>query len=52
MSELFRCRVDDRWLADAKRVAEEIGTDCGVLVNLMFRQLEKRRTDEGSCPSP
>jgi antitoxin component of RelBE/YafQ-DinJ toxin-antitoxin module len=44
MTELFRCRVDDRLLAEAKRVAEEIGTDCGVLVNLMFKQLVRRRT--------
>ena len=44
MTELFRCRVDDELLAEAKRVADEIGTDCGVLVNLMFRQLVKRRT--------
>ena len=44
MTELFRCRVDHELLAEAKRVADEIGTDCGVLVNLMFRQLVKRRT--------
>ena len=44
MTELFRCRVDDQLLAVAKRIAEEIGTDCGVLVNLMFTQLVKRRT--------
>ncbi len=44
MTELFRCRVDNELLAEAKRVAEEIGTDCGVLVNLMFKQLVKRRT--------
>ena len=44
MAELFRCRVDDELLSEAKRVAEEIGTDCGVLVNLMFKQLVKRRT--------
>jgi antitoxin component of RelBE/YafQ-DinJ toxin-antitoxin module len=43
MTELFRCRVDDELLAEAKRVADEIGTDCGVLVNLMFKQLVKRR---------
>lgn len=44
MTELFRCRADDKLLAEAKRVAEEIGTDCGVLVNLMCKQLVKRRT--------
>jgi antitoxin component of RelBE/YafQ-DinJ toxin-antitoxin module len=44
MTELFRCRVDGELLADAKRVAEDIGTDCGVLVNIMFKQLVKRRT--------
>ena len=44
MTELFRCRVDGALLADAKRVAEDIGTDCGVLVNIMFKQLVKRRT--------
>jgi antitoxin component of RelBE/YafQ-DinJ toxin-antitoxin module len=44
MTELFRCRVDEQLLAEAKRVADEIGTDCGVLVNLMFKQLVKRRT--------
>ena len=44
MTEFFRCRVDNELLAEAKRVAEEIGTDCGVLVNLMFKQLVKRRT--------
>jgi len=44
MTELFRCRVDDELLAEAKRAADEIGTDCGVLVNLMFKQLVKRRT--------
>ena len=44
MPELFRCRVDGELLADAKRVAEDIGTDCGVLVNIMFKQLVKRRT--------
>ncbi len=44
MTELFRCRVDAKLLAESKRVAGEIGTDCGVLVNLMFKQLVKRRT--------
>jgi antitoxin component of RelBE/YafQ-DinJ toxin-antitoxin module len=44
MTELFRCRVDHQLLAEAKRVAGEIGMDCGVLVNLMFKQLVKRRT--------
>ena len=44
MTELFRCRVDENLLAAAKRAADEIGTDCGVLVNLMFKQLVKRRT--------
>ena len=44
MTELFRCRVDEKLLAEAKHVAHEIGTDCGVLVNLMFKQLVKRRT--------
>jgi antitoxin component of RelBE/YafQ-DinJ toxin-antitoxin module len=44
MTELFRCRVDNKLLAQAKRTADEIGTDCGVLVNLMFKQLVKRRT--------
>jgi antitoxin component of RelBE/YafQ-DinJ toxin-antitoxin module len=44
MTELFRCRVDGALLAEAKRVADEIGTDCGVLVNLMFKQLVRRRT--------
>jgi len=48
MTELFRCRVDDQLLAQARRVADEIGTDCGVLVNLMFKQLVKCRT----VPSP
>lgn len=44
MTELFRCRVDAKLLAESKRVADQIGTDCGVLVNLMFKQLVKRRT--------
>lgn len=39
----FRVRVDPDLLAEAKTVAEEIGTDPGEIVRLLLKQLVKRR---------
>ena len=40
---MFRCRVDSALLAQAAKVAEEIGTSPGEVVRLCFRQPVKRR---------
>lgn len=42
-TEMFRVRVRKSLLADAKRVTDEIGTDPGEVVRLLFAQLVKRR---------
>ena len=44
MTEMFRCRVDRGLLIKSKRVAQEIGTTPGEIVNMMFKQLVKRRS--------
>jgi len=43
MTETFRCRVDRKLLAEATRVAEQIGTSPGEIVRMLFMQLVKRR---------
>jgi addiction module RelB/DinJ family antitoxin len=43
MTETFRCRVDRKLLAEATRVAEQIGTSPGEIVRMLFTQLVKRR---------
>ena len=40
---MFRCRIDRRLLAEATRVAKQIGTTPGEVVRLLFKQLVKRR---------
>ena len=44
MTEMFRCRINKRLLAEATRVAEQLGTTPGEVVRLLFVQLVKRRT--------
>ena len=44
MTELFRCRIDRKLLAEAEQVSEEIGTTPGDVVRLCFKQMVKRRT--------
>ena len=43
MTELFRCRVERKLLADATQVSREIGTSPGEIVRMLFVQLVKRR---------
>jgi len=43
MTEIFRCRIDRKLLAEATRVAEQIGTTPGEIVWMLFTQLVKRR---------
>jgi addiction module RelB/DinJ family antitoxin len=43
MTQMFRCRVDRKLLAEATRVAEEIGTTPGEIVRMLFVQLIKQR---------
>jgi len=43
VTEEFRVRVDPELLREAKRVAEEIGTTPGEMVQILFAQLVKRR---------
>ncbi len=43
MTETFRCRVDRKLLAEATRVAEQIGTTPGEIVRMLFTQLVRRR---------
>lgn len=42
-TEMLRVRVEKKLLADAARVAEEIGTTPGEVVRLLFKQLVRRR---------
>ncbi|HEV7923890.1 MAG TPA: type II toxin-antitoxin system RelB/DinJ family antitoxin [Verrucomicrobiae bacterium] len=44
MTEVFRCRVDKKLLAEAREVTKDIGTTPGEVVRLMFAQMVKRRT--------
>ena len=41
---MFRCRIESNLVAEAGRVAEEIGTTPGEVVRLLFKQMVKRRT--------
>jgi addiction module RelB/DinJ family antitoxin len=43
MTELFRVRVEQDLLAEASKVAEEIGIAPGDVVRLLFKQMVKRR---------
>jgi len=43
MTDIFRVRVDRKLLAQASRVAGEMGTTPGEIVRLLFAQLVKRR---------
>lgn len=44
MTELFRVRIDRKLIAQASKVAEEIGTTPGEVVRMLFKQMVKRRT--------
>ncbi len=44
MTDTFRVRIERKLLADAHRVAEEIGTTPADAVRLLFRQMVKRRS--------
>ena len=43
MTELFRVRIEQDLLAEASKVAEEIGIAPGDVVRLLFKQMVKRR---------
>ncbi len=43
MTEIFRARVDQKLLAEAKKVAGEIGIEPADIVRLLFKQMVKRR---------
>jgi addiction module RelB/DinJ family antitoxin len=43
MTETFRCRVDRKLLAEATRVAQQMGTTPGEIVRMLFTQLVQRR---------
>jgi addiction module RelB/DinJ family antitoxin len=42
-TEEFRVRIDRKLAAEARRIAEEIGTTPGEVVRLLFTQMVKRR---------
>ena len=44
MTEMFRVRIDRKLIAQASKVAEEIGTTPGEVVRMLFKQMAKRRT--------
>lgn len=44
MTETFRVRIDRKLIAQASKVAEEIGTTPGEVVRILFKQMVKRRT--------
>ena len=44
LTEEFRVRIDRKLAAEARRVAEEIGTTPGEVVRMLFTQMVKRRT--------
>jgi antitoxin component of RelBE/YafQ-DinJ toxin-antitoxin module len=44
MTDMFRCRIERKLIAQASKVAEEIGTTPGEVVRLLFKQMVKRRT--------
>lgn len=41
---MFRVRIDRKLIAQASKVAEEIGTTPGEVVRMLFKQMAKRRT--------
>lgn len=41
---MFRVRIERELIAEANRVADEIGTTPGEVVRLLFKQMVKRRT--------
>ena len=41
---MFRVRIDRKLIAQATKVAEEIGTTPGEVVRMLFKQMAKRRT--------
>lgn len=43
MTELFRVRIEHKLVAEASKIAEEIGTTPGEVVRLLFKQMVKRR---------
>jgi addiction module RelB/DinJ family antitoxin len=44
MADIFRVRIERKLIAQASRVAEEIGTTPGEVVRMLFKQMVKRRT--------
>jgi antitoxin component of RelBE/YafQ-DinJ toxin-antitoxin module len=44
MTDMFRCRIERKLIAQASKVADEIGTTPGEVVRLLFKQMVKRRT--------
>jgi antitoxin component of RelBE/YafQ-DinJ toxin-antitoxin module len=40
---MFRCRIERKLIAQASKVAEEIGTTPGEVVRMLFKQMVKRR---------
>ncbi len=43
MTEMFRVRIDRKLIAQASKVAKEIGTTPGEVVRMLFKQMVKRR---------
>jgi len=43
MKEVFRVRLERKFIRQASEVATEIGTSPGEIVRLLFKQLVKRR---------
>jgi addiction module RelB/DinJ family antitoxin len=43
MTDMFRCRIERKLIAQASKVADEIGTTPGEVVRLLFKQMVKRR---------
>jgi addiction module RelB/DinJ family antitoxin len=43
MTEMFRVRIDRKLIAQASKVAEDIGTTPGEVVRMLFKQMVKRR---------
>jgi addiction module RelB/DinJ family antitoxin len=43
MTDMFRCRIERKLIAQASKVADEIGTTPGEIVRMLFKQMVKRR---------
>jgi addiction module RelB/DinJ family antitoxin len=44
MTDIFRVRIERKLIAQASKVAEEIGTTPGEVVRMLFKQMARRRT--------